>query len=413
MTRLAERAEPRRPAWMTLAKVLLVFALLYGFLGGMTMMGEGLKGLGENPDFNPYLPCGEGNMPYRAIVYDIFAQAANPLVGLFVGILVTSIFQSSSFTAAFVVALVVTTPLTLHQAIFIIMGINIGTCITNVGVSFTQIRRSDEFERAYGAAITHEIFNTLTVLVLFPIEWIVWRVTGRGVLERIATILASNFYSGTPVGQKPTNFLKEGVAPMVDGFTSTLRDGLGLSYNWTHVLLALLGVVFLFVGLIGVTKTLRSLVLKGVERLFDRVLFRNALTAFLIGLILTGTVQCSSITTSLLVPLVAAGLLSIGQVYLYTLGANIGTTVTALLASFATSADTPHLAQVGIALALSHTMFNVIGVGIWYPLRRVPIRIAHWHARQAARSKRYAVFHVVGFFFVLPLLVILGCWLFR
>ncbi|HUX02834.1 MAG: Na/Pi symporter [Phycisphaerae bacterium] len=411
MTRLAERAEPRRPAWQTLARILLVFVLLYGFLGGMAMMGEGLKALGKNPHFDASQPQADGNQPYRPVVYQVFSHAANPLVGLFVGILVTAIFQSSSFTAAFVVSLVVTTPLTLHQAIFIIMGVNIGTCITNAGVSFMQMRRAEEFERAYGAAITHEIFNTLTVLILFPIEWIVWKATGRGFLERIASALASGFYSGTPTGHKPTNFLKEAVEPLTSGTSWILDRGLGLSHNWANVALAALGVVLLFVALIGVTKALRNLVLKRVERLFDRVLFRNDLTAFLVGLVLTGTVQCSSITTSLVVPLVAAGLLNIFQVFLFTLGANVGTTVTALLASFAASADTPQLAKVGIALAFSHTAFNVLGVAVWYPLRRVPIGIARWHARQAARSKRYAVFHVVGFFFGLPLLILSLCWL--
>ena len=151
--------------------------------------------------------------------------------------------------------------------------------------------------------------------------------------------------------------------------------------------------------------------MKRVEQFFDRVLFRNALTAYLVGLILTAIVQSSSITTSLAVPLAGAGLLTLRQIFPYTLGANLGTTVTALIASFAAAADTPAQAQVGVALAFSHMLFNAIGSAVWYPLRFVPIGIAKWWSRQAARSRYFAVLHVALFFFVLPIVVIGLYWL--
>ena len=408
----SERAEPRQPTWKIGVKILLVLVLLYFFLGGMAMMGDGLKTLGKNPDFDKHATEGPESLEYRPVVYRVFAYADNPLVGLFIGILATSIFQSSSFTTSFTVGLVVTTPLTLHQAIFIIMGANIGTSVTNAGVSFTHVRRRDEFERAYGAAIVHDFFNVLSVILLFPIEYLVLRLTGRGVLERLSTWMASAFYSGVPTGQKPTNFLKEAVAPLVKGVAWLLEEGLGLGHVAASITLTVLGVAFLFAALLLLTKVLRSLVMKRVERFFDRVLFRNALTAYFVGLVLTATVQSSSITTSLAVPLAGAGLLTLRQIFPYTLGANLGTTVTALIASFATSADTPAQAQVGVALAFSHMLFNVIGSVFWYPLKFVPIGIAKWWSRQAARSRYFAVLHITLFFFVLPIVVIGLYWIF-
>jgi len=413
MTVFADRSQQALSRWRTAVRIILVFALLYVFLGGMRMMGHGLKALGRNPDFDTTERVSEQNLPYRGVVYDIFSYADNPLVGLFVGVLTTSIFQSSSFTTSFTVSLVVTTPLTLHQAIFIIMGANIGTSVTNAGVSFTHVRRQEEFERAYGAAIVHDFFNSLSVLTLFPVEWAVWKLTGRGLLERLASMMASGFYTGAPTGERPTNFLKEAVRPLVQAVEWILTDGIGLSHVWANILMTVLGVAFLFVALILLTKVLKSLILTRVERLFDRVLFRNAATAYLVGLALTFTVQSSSITTSLAVPLVGAGLLTIHQVYPYTLGANLGTTVTALIASFATSADTPEQARVGVALAFSHMLFNIVGAGIWFPLRSVPIGIAKWHAAHSSRSKKWALLHVLVFFFVLPILVIVLYWLFR
>jgi sodium-dependent phosphate cotransporter len=406
-----QRVGPSPSRGKTVARVILIFVLLYFFLGGMRTMGHGLKALGKNSEFDRAQAVSAVNRPYRDIVYDVFAYADNPLVGLFVGILATSIFQSSSFTTSFTVGLVVTTPLQLHQAVYIIMGANIGTSVTNVGVSFTHIRRTEEFERAYGAAIVHDFFNVLSVAVLCPMEWMVWKLTGSGLLERCSSVMSLAFYSGSPAGRQPTNFLKEAVKPLVEGLDWVLADGLGLGSVAANAVLIALGVAMLFASLILITRTLRNLLLHRVEQFFDKVLFRNAATAYVVGLGLTFVVQSSSITTSLAVPLVGAGLLTIYQVFPYTLGANLGTTFTALIASFATSADTPEQAAVGVALAFSHMLFNIIGAVLWYPLRRVPIEAARWWARVASASKRYAIVHIVVFFFVLPALVILIEWL--
>jgi sodium-dependent phosphate cotransporter len=167
--------------------------------------------------------------------------------------------------------------------------------------------------------------------------------------------------------------------------------------------MTLVAVALLLTALLLLVKVLRSLVLKRAESFFDRVLFRNAGTAFVVGLVLTASVQSSSVTTSLAVPLIAAGLLTLDQVFPYLLGANIGTTVTALLAAFATSAQTEAQARVGLTLACAHLLFNVIGAIIFYPLRRIPIAMARALARKAAESRRYAVIFVLGVFFGVPL----------
>jgi sodium-dependent phosphate cotransporter len=407
----SDRATAPQPRWKTWGRVLLVFILLYFFLGGMRTMGHGLKDLGKNPDFDKAQAETVTNRPYRDVVYDIFAYADNPLVGLFVGILATSLFQSSSFTTSFTVGLVVTTPLQLHQAVYIIMGANIGTSVTNTGVSFTHVRRRHEFERAFGSAIVHDFFNFLSVATLMPIEYLVYRLTGRGVLERLASMASTAFYGGAPVGQKPTNVLKEAVKPLVEVLDWLVHDGVGLAHIPGNAVLVVLGVAMLFASLVLITRTLRKLVLHRVEQFFDKVLFRNAATAYIVGLGLTFIVQSSSITTSLAVPMVGAGLLTIYQVFPYTLGANLGTTFTALIASFATSADTPEQAAVGVALAFSHMLFNILGAAVWYPARRVPIELARAWARKACDAKRYAVLYVVLGFFVLPISVILLFWL--
>ena len=58
-----------------------------------------------------------------------------------------------------------------RPAIFIIMGANIGTSVTNTFVSFGNSMDRREFRRAFAGATVHDMFNWLTVLVLLPIEW--------------------------------------------------------------------------------------------------------------------------------------------------------------------------------------------------------------------------------------------------
>jgi sodium-dependent phosphate cotransporter len=113
-------------------------------------------------------------------------------------------------------------------------------------------------------------------------------------------------------------------------------------------------------------------------------------------------VQSSSITTSILVPLAGAGILTLRQLFPVTLGANIGTTVTALLASLAVSGPT---ARLGLQIALCHLLFNLTGILLIYmvpPIRQIPLRLASWLADVAVRSRRYALLYVVALFYGLP-----------
>ena len=50
------------------------------------------------------------------------------------------------------------------------MGTNVGTSVTNTIVSFTQISDRNEFRRAFAAATVHDMFNWLTVIILFVLE---------------------------------------------------------------------------------------------------------------------------------------------------------------------------------------------------------------------------------------------------
>ena len=177
------------------------------------------------------------------------------------------------------------------------MGANIGTTITNTIVSVGHITRSVEFRRAFAAATVHDFFNFLAVLILLPLE------LTTGLLSRLAEQGALLFEGAG--GMKLGNPLKAATAPAI----SVLGDLVG-----NHPALLLTVAVFLTFGMLtGLVKLLRSLVLKRLEALFDEHLFKTAGRAFSFGLILTVLVQSSSISTSLAIPLVGAGLLSLTQ----------------------------------------------------------------------------------------------------
>jgi len=351
---------------ISLLNLIFLLFFLYLFLFSLELMGTSLKLFG------------------KGLAETLIATTTNPLVGLFIGILATSIIQSSSSTTSIVVGLVAGGALNVTNAIPIIMGANIGTSVTNLLVSLTQIRRDTEFRRALSAAIVHDFFNVLAVLALFPLQYF------TNFLGHAATFMGEKFQNIG--GLKFLSPIKALTKPPVEILKGLIGD-----YPW--ILLAL-SLILLLLALTRMVKSLKILVVTKAEAWFDRYLFKTAPRAFLVGLLLTAMVQSSSITTSLAVPMAGAGLLTLMQIFPYTLGANIGTTVTAILAALVTG----NLAA--IIVAFSHLLFNVSGIILWYPFKIVPISLAQKFAGVATRHKIIAILYIVIFFFLIPILLI-------
>ncbi|MCK4602397.1 MAG: Na/Pi symporter, partial [Phycisphaerae bacterium] len=151
--------------------------------------------------------------------------------------------------------------------------------------------------------------------------------------------------------------------------------------------------------------------------IFSRTLFRNPWVSFTVGILLTASIQSSSVTTSLVVPLVGAGVLKLRQIYPYTLGANIGTTVTCILAALAAAATATGrggtvqmAAAFALALAFAHLLFNIYGTLIFWPLQWIPISLAKGYAKLAAERRLLAAVYILVIFFLVPigLLVLLN-----
>ncbi len=351
-------------------KIIGVFLALYLFLVGIKGLSSGIKLLGG--DF----------------AQQVMSTTGNPFVALFIGILATTLFQSSSTTSSLIVAMVGSGTVTLSGAVPMIMGANIGTTVTNTLVSIGHIQRGNEFKRAFQAATIHDFFNLLAVLVLFPIEYFF------GILEKTASwlgVLLFGTISSEEVFQSP-------VKAAVKWGSKHIQS---LSFDNT-ALYIILSVLLTFAMLFVIVKLLRSLVLEKVEAFFDTYIFKTALRAMIFGVLLTISVQSSSITTSTIVPLAGAGVLSLRQIYPFTLGANIGTTVTALLASLS-------LNVTAMVAAFAHLFFNIFGIIVVYLnpfLRDIPIKLSEKFSDLAIRNKFIPITYLLVVFFLIPFLII-------
>lgn len=358
---------------------------LYLFLCAINVMGGGLKMMAKAPDTSAWME-------------NLFGFAHNPFVALMAAVLITGIVQSSSFTTSMIITMAAAGTLDVRSAVFAVMGANIGTSVTGIIVSLANIRIRRQFRRAFTAALVHDIFNLLTVAVLFPIEW------STGVLYKVASFLAHGV--GLETGGKPTSPIKIVTGPVVRAL-EWFSDLLFVNPSWVGLTMALAGLVLLFVSLLFMVANLRGALLRHIEGLFRSVFFRNDALAAMVGTITTVLVQSSSVTTSLIVPLAGAGAVRLNRVFAFMLGANVGTTVTGLIAAAAISND-PDTAinekAVALTVALCHVLFNLSGILIWYPLRAVPLGAARWYGKLASRSKRYAFLFMLMVFVVIPAL---------
>ncbi|UCD76759.1 MAG: Na/Pi symporter [Phycisphaerales bacterium] len=370
------RPQRESPAWLS---GIYAGICLYLFLSAINVMGKGLGSLGDETNW----------------LKNLLAQAHNPFVALMGSVLVTAVVQSSSFTTSLIITLVAAGQMPPEDAVFAVMGANIGTSVTNTIVSFGNMRIRRQFRRAFTAAILHDIFNWLTVLVLFPTEWISKGISsdGYGLLTRFSMWMAQ--LMGLGEMERPNSPIKVITKPVVAAF-NWLGEKITEQPVPKATIIAVLGLLLLFLSLAFMVKNLKGALLRRIEHLFRRVFFRNDVTAYIVGAITTVFVQSSSVTTSLIVPLAGAGAVKIKRVFPYTLGANLGTTITGVIAA----AANPVAGAVTVAVA--HVTFNLIGSIVWYPMRGVPIRLSRWYARLASRSRKYAFFFLFGVFFVLP-----------
>lgn len=374
-------------------QVLLLVGVLYMFLVSLELMGASFKLFGK--DF----------------ANNLVSTASNPVVGLFIGMLATAIVQSSSTTTSTVVVLVATgafgpanDPATIGLAVPIIMGANIGTSVTSTIVALGHIGNRDEFRKAISAATVHDFFNLITVTILFPLELFF------GILSKPASALADILYVGGGDGgvlgslKVVKHIVKPASELVIDSVGGLVGQGLAI-VPYISLLIAL---GLLFFSLRGLTSSLKKMLIGRLQTKVDRILFGNPVKAIVWGMGITAFVQSSSVTSSLTVPLVATGKVTLRKAFPFLMGANIGTTTTSLIAALVTVGENP---AAGLAIALCHLIFNVFGVFFIYPIRfirNIPLMLSEKLGEATLKNRLVGVGYIGVTFFLIPFLLILA-----
>lgn len=332
----------------------------------------------------------------------IFTFAQNPVVGLVIGILATVLTQSSSTTTSIVVGMVAG-GLPLATAIPILMGANVGTTMTSTLVSLGAAGDRNQFRRAFSAASVHDMYNLLSVAIFFPLEWTF------GILDRVGTWFAG-ITTGSDGGIIATVFtgLGNGVSAVTDPGANLIEGGLlaVLSPMWAGIAMIAIGVALILLVIKFISNMLKVLLVGNVEQMFHKALGRGPISGIFSGLLITVMVQSSSTTTSLAVPLAASGKFSLWQIYPFTVGANVGTTMTAVIAAFGFSGGEATAAMTAAAVHLFYNIFSALVIFSVPFLRPLPVRGATWLGNLGAKNKLYVVVWLVGLFVLLPAVMI-------
>lgn len=419
-----------RHVGIIVGKLLSLLALLYFFICSLDLLSTAFKLLGS-----------------RAVgrFFSDSELLQNPVVGLMIGVLVTVLVQSSSTSTSIVVTMVASKIIYVRQAIPIVMGANIGTSVTNTIVSLMQSADRNEFRRAFAAATVHDMFNWLTVLVLLPIE------VSTRYLEKITTWLVNkeNVQQDKTANREFLNKLTKPLTNMIIQVDKNLMERLaggndtsdpserllilccdendtcqpncresffgilGFGDTATGIVLLILSIIVLCTCLIILVKVLNSMLTGHIAKLIKRTMNRkydfpysiiSDYLAIFAGCILTILVQSSSIFTSTLTPLAGIGVISLEKIYPLTLGSNIGTTTTGILAALAADSNRIHDT---LQLALCHLFFNISGILLFYPIpcMRLPIPMARLLGNITANYRWFSILYLISMFFVLPLIV--------
>ncbi|MES9833101.1 MAG: Na/Pi symporter [Candidatus Thiodiazotropha sp. DIVDIV] len=329
---------------------------------------------------------------------ELFEFASNPITALVIGVLATALIQSSSTVTSIIVGLVAG-GMPVEIAIPMVMGANIGTTVTNTIVSLGMVRQGEDFRRAFAAATIHDFFNVLSVVIFLPLEVMF------GFLERMGAYLANFLVGGESMSVKGFNFIKPLVKPPLNFLKDTFH-GFGLSDMIVGVALIVLGITFIFFVITAIGKILKLIMVGKAKDILHNAVGRGPVSGVTSGTLITVLVQSSSTTTSLIVPLAGSGLFSLRQVYPFTLGANIGTTITALLAA---TAITGVNAIFALQIALIHFLYNLIGVVVIYAipfLRDIPIKAAETLSELAQKNKLYVAGYMLLVFVIIPIILI-------
>ncbi|CAD5205988.1 unnamed protein product [Bursaphelenchus okinawaensis] len=374
----------------------------------------------------------------------------NPVSASLIGMMCTLLFQNGSTLVSILVGMVASGLISVHHALPMIIGSEMGASLTNVLISMGQSGDRNKFRRSFAAATLNDAFNVLNYLTLLPLE------ICTGVIEGLSARMVQPLAT-TQAGEiKTLNMLTDpllelivyidddainaDIAAATDSDNSTIPSGretfiyrcvnlttkaVNNNCQYHHLFAnsfwpdALIGAILLCVAivsliccLIGIVQLMQSLLAGRVAVLVRRILdqecphpfsFITGYIVMLFGMVVVFIVQSNSVFRSALTPLVGIGVVTLDRLYPLLLGANMGSSFTGILAAL--SADPARLKET-LQIALCETLCNVFGAIAFYPipfLRHIPMNIAMKLGDTTAQYRWFALVYIALFFFVMPL----------
>ncbi|CAD5235647.1 unnamed protein product [Bursaphelenchus xylophilus] len=417
---------------LTSVKIFLFFLVIFGIICMLALLADafqliGGSGMGQNLKKTPFLN--------------------NPISSAIFGMAITLVLQSGSTLISVLVGMVAGDLLSVHQAIPIMIGSEIGASLINALVSLGQSGNRDQFRRAFAAATMNDVYNLMNFASVLPLEM------ATGFMEWFSGVLVKPL-SNVKTGEiKTLQYLTDPVLSLIvqideealTRVTSMSRKDGNVTYDrdtfifrcidlktgeelvfcpYNHIFAhstwsdSTVGLVLLGCSIVGLGICLTSLVrinqalLEGraavwVRRLLEKRFphpfewFTGYFIMFVAAIVVV-IIQSSSVFRSALTPLVGIGVIPLEKLYPLLLGANVGTTSSGVLAAL--SADSSQL-QETLQIALCQTLFNVLGVIFFYPiplLRRIPLRLCKILGNTTAQYRWFALVYILNVFFLFP-----------
>ncbi|ALC06819.1 Na+/phosphate symporter [Corynebacterium deserti GIMN1.010] len=378
--------------WGKFVRFLLVIAAIVVIIVGINLILDGVYGFGTFSTSQMY------------------RFATDPLIGVLIGILATAVVQSSTTTTTLAVTAVGTGLVSVPVAIPIIMGANIGTTITGMLVAFSYMGERREFKKAFATAAMHFWFNVILVGFMFVIEQLFHPL--RTISGLVAAEVAEN--SG---GTLPTSsFMTKIFDPLVNLIGMTGLIGRINNEGLAAVLCLVVGTVFILVAVRVMSTQIRTITAATATNIMDKVIdpenslkatVLSNLSSFGLGLLFTLLVTASSVTVASMQPVAVSGRVKPRPVLAVILGANVGTTVTALFATLAIVGD---LGEFAVQAALVHILMNVAGAIIVLCIPQLAdliIKLARSTESLVSRSYTIGLITIGVLFIVIPASVLL------
>ncbi|HEY9117649.1 MAG TPA: Na/Pi symporter, partial [Roseivirga sp.] len=316
----------------------------------------------------------------------ILSTTLDPFVGLFIGLLTTAIIQSSSTTSTMTVAMVATGTLTIQESVPIILGANVGTTLTSTIVALGYISDRFAFRKAISAGVIHDFYNIILVIILFPLELY------YGVLSK-TSIYLQEFLIGN--GSMNSNFRLDKIFDF--GLTRFFVELIGNQFAMMFI--ALIG---LFASIKLLTSVIQKSIIGDSRNKLRSFVFEKPFKSFGWGMAITAAIQSSSVTTSLVVPLVATQKLKLRNVFPFIIGANLGTTITALIAASFSS-------KIALSIALTHLLVNLIGAILFMSFGKLRAYLVSFTKRFSivfTTRRVLGLAYILFTFFLIPFLLI-------